>query len=200
MGSIAGSGVANVAATGVFSISLMRRAGYSCKMVGAIEAVASTGRQLMPPVMGAAAFVMAEVLQADYGRIALAELIPVAVFPLVDLRARKTGAGTSPNQDLNPQQPLARRPHLLNPPGDPCRHVRYGSLSNLCGCDRQPELPRRLQFPPSKEVELTESSWPRGGAHQTIHLSGRAHSGDRNHDGCGDSVQLGLKVQHATDG
>ena len=74
----------------------MRRAGYSCKMVGAIEAVASTGRQLMPPVMGAAAFVMAEVLQADYGRIALAELIPVAVFPLVDLRARKTGQAPRP--------------------------------------------------------------------------------------------------------
>lgn len=101
MGSIAGSGVASVAATGVFTISLMRRAGYSCKMVGAIEAVASTGRQLMPPVMGAAAFVMAEVLQVDYGRIALAGLIPatafhVAVFPLLDSRYARRGQAPRP--------------------------------------------------------------------------------------------------------
>jgi TRAP transporter 4TM/12TM fusion protein len=95
MGSITGSAVANVAGTGVFTIPLMRRAGYSRETAGAIEAVASTGGQLMPPVMGVAAFVMAEMLQVGYGRIALAGLIPatafyVAIFLSVDLRARKS--------------------------------------------------------------------------------------------------------------
>ncbi len=121
MGSITGSAVANVAGTGVFTIPLMRRAGYSREMAGAIEAVASTGGQLMPPVMGVAAFVMAEMLQVDYGRIALAGLIPatafyVAIFLSVDLRARKSGTGASPKQDLEPQQPLGPRLYLLTPP------------------------------------------------------------------------------------
>ena len=71
--------------------------------------------------MGAATFVMAEMLQVDYGCLALAGLIPatafhVAVFPPVELRARKTGAGSLPKQDLEPQQPLAACPHLLPPP------------------------------------------------------------------------------------
>ena len=121
MGSITGSAVANVAGTGVFTIPLMRRAGYSREMAGAIEAVASTGGQLMPPVMGVAAFVMAEMLQVDYGRIALAGLIPatafyVAIFLSVDLRARKSGTGASPEQGLEPRQPLGPRLHLLAPP------------------------------------------------------------------------------------
>ena len=121
MGSITGSAVANVAGTGVFTIPLMRRAGYSREMAGAIEAVASTGGQLMPPVMGVAAFVMAEMLQVDYGRIALAGLIPatafyVAIFLSVDLRSRKSGTGASLEQDLKPQQPLGPRLYLLAPP------------------------------------------------------------------------------------
>ena len=121
MGSITGSAVANVAGTGVFTIPLMRRAGYSREMAGAIEAVASTGGQLMPPVMGVAAFVMAEMLQVGYGRIALAGLIPatafyVAIFLSVDLRARRAGAGALPNQDLKPKQPIGPRLYLLTPP------------------------------------------------------------------------------------
>lgn len=94
MGSISGSAVANVATTGVFTIPLMRRAGYSASMAGAVEAVASTGGQLMPPIMGVAAFVVAEMLQVNYARVALAGLIPVlafytAVFLFVDLSARR---------------------------------------------------------------------------------------------------------------
>ena len=121
MGSITGSAVANVSGTGVFTISLMRRAGYSADMAGAIEAIASTGGQLMPPIMGVAAFVMAEMIQVDYGRIALAGLLPAlafyaALFLSVDLRARKTGVGTLSESALDAQPPIMPRLYLLAPP------------------------------------------------------------------------------------
>ena len=121
MGSITGSAVANVAGTGVFTIPLMRRAGYSADMAGAMEAIASTGGQLMPPIMGVAAFVMAEMIQVDYGRIALAGLLPAlafyaALFLSVDLRARKTGVGTLSESELVAQPPIVPRLHLLLPP------------------------------------------------------------------------------------
>ncbi|MDE0105336.1 MAG: TRAP transporter fused permease subunit [Bryobacterales bacterium] len=121
MGSITGSAVANVSGTGVFTIPLMRRGGHSREMAGAIEAVASTGGQLMPPVMGAAAFVMAEMLQVEYGRIALAALIPalafyVAVFASVDLGARKSGIAASVAEHHHAQESIGKRAHLLIPP------------------------------------------------------------------------------------
>ena len=121
MGSITGSAVANVAGTGVLTIPLMRRAGYSADMAGAIEAIASTGGQLMPPIMGVAAFVMAEMIQVDYGRIALAGLLPAlafyaALFLSVDLRARKTGVGTLAGSVIGPRPPITTRLHLLIPP------------------------------------------------------------------------------------
>ena len=75
-GSISGSAVSNVATTGVMTIPLMRRAGYSAEKAGAIVAVASTGGQFMPPIMGAAAFLMAEYLVLPYTEVILAGLIP----------------------------------------------------------------------------------------------------------------------------
>jgi len=95
-GSISGSAVSNVATTGVITIPLMRNAGYDVHKAGAIEAVASTGGQLMPPIMGAAAFLMAEFLEVEYKEVVLAALIPailyyVALFILADLEAAKSG-------------------------------------------------------------------------------------------------------------
>ena len=95
-GSISGSAVSNVATTGVITIPLMRNAGYDIHKAGAIEAVASTGGQLMPPIMGAAAFLMAEFLQVQYTDVVIAALIPailyfVALFILADLEAAKAG-------------------------------------------------------------------------------------------------------------
>ncbi len=121
MGSITGSAVANVVGTGVFTIPLMRRAGYTAEGAAAIEAIASTGGQLMPPVMGVAAFVMAEMLRVDYSRIALAGLIPalafyLAIFLAVDLRARKTGIGTLPKGSEATRRPILPRLYLLTPP------------------------------------------------------------------------------------
>lgn len=95
-GSISGSAVSNVVSTGVITIPLMRKGGYPAHAAGAIEAVASTGGQLMPPMMGAAAFVMAEFLQIGYRDVVLAALIPailyyVALFIQADLFAARGG-------------------------------------------------------------------------------------------------------------
>jgi len=95
-GSISGSAVSNVVSTGVITIPLMRRGGYEPKVAGAFEAVASTGGQLMPPLMGASAFVMAEFLEIPYADVVLAALIPaflyyLALFVVTDLEAAKIG-------------------------------------------------------------------------------------------------------------
>jgi len=79
-GTISGSAVANVAATGVFTIPLMKNAGYDPKFAGATEAAASTGGQLMPPVMGAGAFVMAEITGTPYIKICAIALIPAILY------------------------------------------------------------------------------------------------------------------------
>jgi len=116
-GTISGSAVSNVAAVGVLTIPLMRRAGYTAEQAAATEAIGSTGGQLMPPVMGIAAFVMADILGVPYTRIALAGVIPAlafygALFVIVDLRARKSGVGTIAF-DASTIAPLLPRLHLL---------------------------------------------------------------------------------------
>jgi TRAP transporter 4TM/12TM fusion protein len=93
-GSISGSAVSNVVTTGVVTIPLMRRGGYSKTDSGAIEAIASTGGQLTPPIMGAAAFLMAEFLEISYLAVASAALLPaiiyyVSIFVQVDLIAAR---------------------------------------------------------------------------------------------------------------
>ncbi len=95
-GSISGSAVANVMATGVVTIPLMKKAGYPAHKAAAIESVAATGGQLMPPVMGAAAFLIAEFLQTSYTSVAISAIIPgllyyIALFIQADLEAAKEG-------------------------------------------------------------------------------------------------------------
>lgn len=97
-GSISGSAVANVASTGVITIPLMRQSGYKRHVSAAIEAVASTGGQILPPIMGAAAFLMAELLGVAYGDVVLAAILPAllyyfAVFIAADLEAARQGIG-----------------------------------------------------------------------------------------------------------
>jgi TRAP transporter 4TM/12TM fusion protein len=100
-GMISGSAVANVSAVGVVTIPLMKRSGFPAQIAAAIEAVGSTGGQLMPPVMGAAAFLMAEVLQVPYVDVMIAAIIPaflyyLALFFQVDLEAAKRGIKGEP--------------------------------------------------------------------------------------------------------
>ncbi len=106
-GSISGSAVSNVASTGVITIPLMRQAGYDARSAGAIEAVASTGGQIMPPIMGAAAFLMAELLELEYTEVILAALLPsvlyyLAVFVQADLEAAKNGIAPLPKDRIPP--------------------------------------------------------------------------------------------------
>lgn len=119
-GMVSGSAIANTTSTGVLTIPIMNRSGYSKEQAAATEAIASTGGQLMPPIMGVAAFVMADMLGIPYVTIAAAALIPAAAFyfalyVIVDLRARKSGVG-----DVAPElldiPPVIPRLHLLAAP------------------------------------------------------------------------------------
>ena len=105
MGMVSGTAVANVLTTGTISIPLMKRTGYRPEAAGAIEAVASTGGQLMPPVMGAAAFLMADLTGISYFEIARAAIIPallyyVVLFSVVHLEAVKHGIALLPQHEL----------------------------------------------------------------------------------------------------
>ena len=95
-GSVSGVAVSNIVATGVITIPLMKRAGFSPRLAASVEAVASTGGQLMPPVMGAVAFLMADFLEVPYRNIVVAALAPsllyyVALFIQADLEAARGG-------------------------------------------------------------------------------------------------------------
>lgn len=120
-GSISGSAVANVMTTGSFTIPLMKRIGYKPSFAGAVESVASTGGQIMPPIMGAAAFVMAEFLGVSYLTVATFALLPAllyyfAVFLAVHLEARKQGMKGLPKADLpRVWEVLRERGHLFGP-------------------------------------------------------------------------------------
>ena len=121
MGSISGSGVANVLTTGQFTIPLMKRFGYSGVFAGAVEATASMGGQIMPPVMGAVAFIMAENLNVPYIEIVKAALVPAilyyaTVFWMVHLEAgRKNLDGLAKEDCPNPWRAMREQWYLILP-------------------------------------------------------------------------------------
>lgn len=95
-GTISGNAVSNVITTGAFTIPLMKKTGYQPEFAGAVEAVASTAGQLMPPIMGTSAFIMADITGIPYAKICLAAIVPVwlyyvGCFVMVHLRAKKLG-------------------------------------------------------------------------------------------------------------
>ena len=121
MGTISGSGVANVLTVGQFTIPLMKRFGYSPVFAGAVEATSSMGGQIMPPVMGAVAFIMAETLNVPYADIVKAAVIPAALYYLtafwmVHLEAgRKKLLGLPADQIPDPWRALRENWHLALP-------------------------------------------------------------------------------------
>jgi len=121
MGTINGSGVANVVTTGQFTIPLMKRFGYSPAFAGGVEATSSMGGQIMPPVMGAVAFIMAETINVPYVTIVKAALIPailyfVTAFWMVHLEAGRKGLDGLTKEDCpNPWAAVKLRWHLLLP-------------------------------------------------------------------------------------
>ncbi|SMC98156.1 TRAP transporter fused permease subunit [Rhizobium sp. RU36D] len=113
-GSVSGSAVSNVMSTGIMTIPLMKRAGFTPAQAGGIEAVASTGGQLMPPIMGAAAFLMAEILQVPYREIALAALLPALLYYLsiyvqIDFISRRDRIGSLTDLARFPMATVLRR-------------------------------------------------------------------------------------------
>ena len=121
LGSINGSAVANVVTTGAFTIPLMKKTGYSKEFAGAVEASASVGGQLLPPIMGAAAFIMAEMLGVKYSSIIVWAAIPALLYYLgiiiqVQLRASKDGLVGLPKDQLPSISAVMKtRGHLLFP-------------------------------------------------------------------------------------
>lgn len=104
-GSISGSSVANVVASGAFTIPMMKRIGFKPHHAGAIEAIASTGGQIMPPIMGAGVFILATLTQTEYLGIALMNVIPAILFfmfvlLMVDLEALRTGLKGLPREEI----------------------------------------------------------------------------------------------------
>jgi TRAP transporter 4TM/12TM fusion protein len=120
-GTVSGSSVANTVGTGSVTIPLMKSIGYRKEFAGAVEAAASTGGQLMPPIMGAAAFIMVEFLNIPYGKIAIAAAIPAVlyftgIFITVHLEAKKSGLLGIPKEKLPNWKHLLKKKWFLATP------------------------------------------------------------------------------------
>lgn len=114
MGTINGSAVANTVATGTFTIPLMKRSGMKPEVAGAVEAASSSGGQLVPPVMGAAAFIMAEILGTPFSEIMVAAAIPAilyyfALFLMVDFDVARKGHNGIPRDQLPSARDIFRK-------------------------------------------------------------------------------------------
>ena len=119
-GMVSGSSVANTVGSGSITIPLMKKLGYKPEFAGAVEAAASTGGQIMPPIMGAAAFLMAEYVGVPYSEIALVAILPAilyftGIFIAVHLEAKKLGLRGIPKEQLPKLRNLAKKIYLLTP-------------------------------------------------------------------------------------
>lgn len=119
-GMVSGSSVANTVGSGSVTIPLMKKTGYSPEFAAAAEASASTGGQIMPPIMGAAAFLMADYVQLPYSSIAVKAILPAAlyfigIFVSVHLEAKKSGLRGLTKEELPKIRPLLRQVYLLLP-------------------------------------------------------------------------------------
>ena len=119
-GMVSGSSVGNTVTTGSVTIPMMKRTGYKPEFAGAVEAAASTGGQIMPPIMGAAAFLMAEYMGIPYGQVALKAILPAVlyfagIYIAVHLEARKLGLQGIPKEELPKFRQLLPKVYLLLP-------------------------------------------------------------------------------------
>ena len=169
MGTVSGSSVANVCTTGMFTIPLMKSVGYRPYFAGAVEAVASTGGQIMPPVMGAGAFIMAQFLGEPYLAVAVAAIVPAllyfcAVMIQVHFEAQRLGLRGIAKENLpNAMHLLRTRGFLLIPLGaiiyflvagyTPLKSAFYGILT----CIPLSWLNKETRLTPRKLIEAFES-------------------------------------------
>lgn len=119
-GTVSGNSVANVVSTGAFTIPLMRSVGYKPKFAAAVEATASSGGQIMPPILGSAAFIMAELIGAPYSEIMLASIIPAllyffTVFLMVDIEAAKNNLTGVAKEEIPKRKYVLQNLYMLLP-------------------------------------------------------------------------------------
>lgn len=119
-GTVSGNSVANVVSTGAFTIPLMKSVGYKPKFAAAVEATASSGGQIMPPILGSAAFIMAELIGAPYSEIMLASIIPAllyffTVFLMVDIEAAKNNLTGVAKEELPKRKYVLQNLYMLLP-------------------------------------------------------------------------------------
>ena len=119
-GMVSGSSVGNTVTTGSVTIPMMKKTGYKGEFAGAVEAAASTGGQIMPPIMGAAAFLMAEYMGIPYAQVALKAILPAVlyftgIFIAVHLEAKKLGLKGIPREELPKFSVLVKKIYLLAP-------------------------------------------------------------------------------------
>ena len=119
-GMVSGSSVGNTVTTGSVTIPMMKKTGYKPEFAGAVEAAASTGGQIMPPIMGAAAFLMAEYIGIPYGQVALKAILPAflyfaGIFIAVHLEAKKLGLKGISRTEMVPGKELFKKCYLLFP-------------------------------------------------------------------------------------
>ncbi len=168
-GLVSGSAVANVTTVGAISIPMMQRAGYPRHEAAAIEAVASTGGQLLPPLMGAAAFLMAEFLEVPYREVAIAALVPgllfyAALYLAVDFAARR--------HDARPGAPAAAARSTPTGPPQPWRYlIAVAVLLHLLFVEGR--SPQQAGLWATVALIACHLSWPLHGFGQRVRDTGR---------------------------
>ena len=165
LGVVSGSSVANTVGSGSVTIPLMKEAGYKSEFAGATEAAASTGGQIMPPIMGAAAFLMADYVQIPYGQIALKAVLPAllyftGIFISVHLEAKKLGLKGIPKDQLPKMLPLLKKSYLLLPlvllvylVSTSQRSIQYAAALAIVACIAVTLFSRETRITPMRLLE-----------------------------------------------
>ena len=169
LGVVSGSSVANTVGSGSVTIPLMKEAGYKSEFAGATEAAASTGGQIMPPIMGAAAFLMADYVQIPYGQIALKAVLPAllyftGIFISVHLEAKKLGLKGIPKEQLPKMLPLLKKSYLLLPlillvylVSTSQRSIQYAAALAIVACIAVTLFSRETRITPMRLLEALAS-------------------------------------------
>ena len=169
LGVVSGSSVANTVGSGSVTIPLMKEAGYKSEFAGATEAAASTGGQIMPPIMGAAAFLMADYVQIPYGQIALKAVLPAllyftGIFISVHLEAKKLGLKGLPKEQLPKMLPLLKKSYLLLPlillvylVSTSQRSIQYAAALAIVACIVVTLFSRETRITPMRLLEALAS-------------------------------------------
>ena len=164
-GMVSGSSVANTVGSGSVTIPLMKRTGYKPEFTAAAEAAASTGGQIMPPIMGAAAFLMADYVQIPYSEIIVKAILPAVlyfagIFIAVHLEAKKLGLRGLTKDELPEIKPLLKKAYLLAPlvlliylVGTSTRSIQYAASLSIVACIFVTLFSRETRITPKRLLE-----------------------------------------------